>query len=201
MPFLSVWQDPQALWPVLWGSPRKAEQRQKPLDIDVALCGQVHGAAERAGKPGLRWLRGSWLGNWIVSSFVRKSRRKDRLQEGGNSFSSRHVEFELPAGHSGGRRCCPISHIHPCCGLSCQCPHHHHLPQPNSLWRPSLSPGFYFPFQSRLCCWVNLLEHDCNRFPCRPGSTSRGTRYHLVTYYPTLCVTQDAPPQSHHRLP
>lgn len=37
---------------MIWGSPRKAEQRQKPLDTAIALCGQVPGVAEGSGKAG-----------------------------------------------------------------------------------------------------------------------------------------------------
>lgn len=201
--FLSAWRYLWALWPVIWGNPRKAEQRQKPLDIDIALCGQVHGAAEWAGKPGPRWLRGSCLGSWIVSSFVRKSRRKDRLQEGGNNFSLGRVEFELPAGHSCGMRGCLISHIDPHCRLSCQCPLHGHLAQPNSFQQASLSPGFYFPFQSILCCWINLPRARPQSYPV--PSWSHVPQYTLphghITYYPIPRVIQYTPPQSHHRLP
>lgn len=78
-----------------------------------------------------------------------------------------------------------------------------HLAQANSLSQAALSPGFYFPFQTTLCCWINLpkaqsqsylmlsylpvtqytLPH--NRITCyhRPWVTWHMQPHNHITYY------------------
>lgn len=65
-----------------------------------------------------------------------------------------------------------------------------HLAQPNSLYKP-LSPSFYFPVQTTVCCWIKLPRTRPQSYPMLKYShTAQYTLPHnQIMYYHSPRVT------------
>lgn len=99
-----------------------------------------------------------------------------------NGLSFRHVESELPVGHSGGIYCCPISQFQSTpvaititSGLST-------LTWPRQTASNKPLCLLVSTFHSQLSCAAGLIfpEQDHNHIPCYHTYTLPGTHYHII---------------------